>query len=99
IERTLAAARISEEDRDQIRANKLASLDDMHELSRSQGRCFRRAIVRHFEPDVRKRIPIARKLLAWAFSERARRPKTQFCCEVCAKLDANVDRLRWAPRV
>jgi RecQ family ATP-dependent DNA helicase len=99
IERTLAGARISEEDRDQIRANKLASLDDMHELSRSQGRCFRRAIVRHFESDVRKRIPIARKLLAWAFSERARRPKTRFCCDVCAKLDANVDRLRWAQRV
>jgi len=99
IERTLEGARISAGDSDQVRANKFASLDDMHALSQSKASCFRRALIRHFESDSRIRLSLGKKVLAWVFSERGRRPRPRFCCDVCAKLDANVDCLRWAQRV
>jgi len=100
IEKTLQNAQLSRADAEAARQVKLEALEDMHALTMSAGRCFRRDLVRYFGAERPKPSrSLADWILRWVFAQGSPRARVCDCCDFCGRVHSVEAGLQWANAV
>ncbi|WP_083199234.1 RecQ family ATP-dependent DNA helicase [Rhizobium sp. AC44/96] len=70
-----------------------SQIEDLTDLLASRD-CFRQGIAEYFEgPKVKPRLSLGMRILSWAFSREAAPKRFRYCCDACAAVDRQLEKL------